>query len=185
MIRGEVRSCSLADCKLPRYDHRYRGHQDFSCPGAGSEISVGGGEISCFVRFPCSALAGAFGHLASLERLVPHSRLQMRSLQWHLKMHWPPESAPPSLPGGERGSVLVDGAGPSSPRSSIWDTSSRSSPVLGRISVGVGRAHLDRFVSRVWSEKKLLHINLLKMKAMFLALQSFREVVTGRWVTVM
>ena len=27
------------------------------------------------------------GHLASLERLVPHSRLRMRSLLWHLKMH--------------------------------------------------------------------------------------------------
>ena len=38
------------------------------------------------------------GHLASLERLVPHSRLRMRSLQWHLKTQWFPESDPPSLP---------------------------------------------------------------------------------------
>ena len=38
------------------------------------------------------------GHLASLERLVPRSRLRMRSLQWHLKTHWSPESDPPSLP---------------------------------------------------------------------------------------
>ena len=38
------------------------------------------------------------GHLASLERLVPHGRLRMRSLQWHLKAHWSPESDPPSLP---------------------------------------------------------------------------------------
>ena len=30
------------------------------------------------------------GHLASLERLVPHGRLRMRSLQWHLKTHWSP-----------------------------------------------------------------------------------------------
>ena len=28
------------------------------------------------------------GHLALLERLVPHSHLRMRSLQWHLKTHW-------------------------------------------------------------------------------------------------
>ena len=27
------------------------------------------------------------GHLASLERLVPHGRLRMHSLQWHLKAH--------------------------------------------------------------------------------------------------
>ena len=38
------------------------------------------------------------GHLASLERLVPHGRLRMRTLQWHLKAHWSPESDPPSLP---------------------------------------------------------------------------------------
>ena len=39
-----------------------------------------------------------FGHLASLERLVPHGSLRMRTLQWHLKAHWSPESDPPSLP---------------------------------------------------------------------------------------
>ena len=38
------------------------------------------------------------GHLASLERLVPHGRLRMRSLQWHLKAHWSHDSDPPSLP---------------------------------------------------------------------------------------
>ena len=38
--------------------------------------------------------------------------------------------------------------------------------------------HLDRVVSGVWSEQeKLLHINLLEMKALFLALQSFQELV--------
>ena len=38
------------------------------------------------------------GHLALLEWLVPHVCLQMRSLQWHLKAHWSPESDPPFLP---------------------------------------------------------------------------------------
>ena len=38
------------------------------------------------------------GHLASLERLVPLGRLQIRSLQWRLKAHWSPETEPPSLP---------------------------------------------------------------------------------------
>ena len=38
------------------------------------------------------------GHLASLERLVPHGRLRMLTLQWHLKAYWSPESDPPSLP---------------------------------------------------------------------------------------
>ena len=59
--KREVRSRTLADCKPPRYDYRYRGRQDFSCPCAGREIYVGGGELSCFICSPRSALAGAFG----------------------------------------------------------------------------------------------------------------------------
>ena len=43
------------------------------------------------------------------------------------------------VPGGEGGSVLVDGAGPSSHGGSILDTCSGSAPVFGSISVGVGR----------------------------------------------
>ena len=38
------------------------------------------------------------GHLASLQQLIPHGRLRMCSLQWHLKTHWSPESDPPFLP---------------------------------------------------------------------------------------
>ena len=54
------------------------------------------------------------GHLASLERLVPQSRLRMHSLQWNLKTHWSPKLDPPSLvPVGEGGFVLVYGVGSS------------------------------------------------------------------------
>ena len=38
------------------------------------------------------------GHMSSLEKLVPRGRLRMRSLQWHLNSHWPPERDPPNLP---------------------------------------------------------------------------------------
>ena len=91
-----------------------------------------------------------------------------------------------AIPGGEGGSVLVDGAVPSSQGGSIRDTCSGSTPVLGHVSVGVRCAHLDQYVSGVWlEEEKLLHINLLEMKVMFLALQSFWEKVTGHRVTAM
>ena len=81
----------------------------------------------------------------------------------------------------------MDGVGPSSHQGgSIRDTSSGSTPVLGRVSVGMGAHLLVCVVSGVWSEQdKLLHINLLEMKAMFLALQSFQEMATGRRVTAM
>ena len=46
-------------------------------------------------------------------------------------------------------------------------------------SSGWGAHLLDQNVSGMWSaQEKLLHINLLGMKALFLALQAFQEDVT-------
>ena len=51
---------------------------------------------------------------------------------------------------------------------------------------GWGAHLLDRSVSGVWSvQESSLHINLLKMKALFLGLKSFQEMVTGHHVTAM
>ena len=56
-------------------------------------------ERFCAMQSPPAQLWQVIlGHLASLERLVPHGRLRMRSLQWHLKSQCSPESDPPSLP---------------------------------------------------------------------------------------
>ena len=45
---------------VPSQTANYLGMTIDSCPCAGRGISVGGGEISCFVRSPHSALPGAF-----------------------------------------------------------------------------------------------------------------------------
>ena len=51
---------------------------------------------------------------------------------------------------------------------------------------GWGAHLLDQHVSGVWSDQeKLLHINHLEMKALFLGLQAFREDVIGHDVTAM
>ena len=119
------------------------------------------------------------GHLASLERLVPHGRLWMLTLQWHLKTHWSPESDPPSLP------VPL-------PREVRWDLSwwmvrdhlltgvrfRTPAPDFHLYSdascSGWGAHLLDQHMSGVWSDQeKLLHVNLLEMKALFLGLQAF------------
>ena len=51
---------------------------------------------------------------------------------------------------------------------------------------GWGAHPLDQHVSGVWSDQeKLMHINLLEMKALFLGLQAFREAVIGHHVTLM
>ena len=56
-------------------------------------------ESFCAMTSPLAQLwQVVLGHLASLEHMVPHGRLRMRSLQWHLKAHWAPETDPPSLP---------------------------------------------------------------------------------------
>ena len=56
--REEVGSRALADCEVPRYDHRYRGRQGFSFSGASREIPDGSGELLYHGRSPSSALAG-------------------------------------------------------------------------------------------------------------------------------
>ena len=149
-------------------------------------------ESFCTMDAPSAQLWQVIlGHLALLERLVPHGRLRMRSLQWHLKAHWSPESDPPSLP------VPL-------PLQVKWDLSwwmvrdhlltgvrfGTLAPDLHLYSdvscSGWGAHLLDQHVSGVWSDQeKLLHINLLEMKALFLGLQSFREDVIGHHVTAM
>ena len=149
-------------------------------------------ERFCSMQSPPAQLWQVIlGHLASLERLVPHGRLRMRSLQWHLKMHWSPESDPPSLPVAlpeearrdlswwmVRDHLLV-GVRFGTPAPDLHLYSDASSSEWG--------AHLlDQNVSGVWSaQEKLLHINLLEMKALFLGLQAFQEDVAGHHVTVM
>ena len=159
--------------------------------GVSREIPDGSGELLCYGRSPSSALAGILGHLASLERLVPHGRLRMLTLQWHLKAQWSPESDPPSLPMSLPREVrrdmswwmvrdhLLTGVrfGTPAPDLHLYTDASSS---------GWGAHLLDQYVSGVWSDQdKLLHINFLEMKALFLGLQAFREDVIGHHVTVM
>ena len=149
-------------------------------------------ERFCSMQSPPAQLWQVIlGHLASLERLVPHGRLRMRSLQWHLKSQWSPESDPPSLPVAlpeearrdlswwmVRDHLLVGVRfGTPAPDLHLYSDASSS---------GWGAHLLDQNVSGVWSaQEKLLHINLLEMKALFLALQAFQEVVAGHHVTAM
>ena len=142
--KREVRSRTLADCKLPhQYDHRYRGRQDFSVPCAGREISVGGRDVLCYVRFPRSPLAGDFGATGFAGEVGPARSTSNvlsavafeDSLVSRIRSALPPGTP---VPGGEGGSILVDGVG-TSHGGSIRDTCSGSTSVLRRISVEVRR----------------------------------------------
>ena len=149
-------------------------------------------ESFCTMDAPPAQLRQVIlSHLALLERLVPHCRLRMRSLQWHLKAHRSPESDPPSLtvplPREVRRDLswwivrdhLLMGVQFRTPAPDFHLYSDASCS-------GWSNHLLDQQVSGVWSEQeKLLHINLREMKLLFLDLQAFREVVIGHHVTVM
>ena len=63
---------------------------------------------------------------------------------------------------------------------------SQTPSVLGCVPSGLGSSLFDRSVSGVWShQESSLHINLLEMKALFLALHSFKDLVTNHRVTAM
>ena len=149
-------------------------------------------ERFCSMQSPPAQLWQVIlGHLASLERFVPHGRLRMCSLQWHLKTQWSPESDPPSLPVALPEEArrdlswwmvkdhLLTGVRFGAPVPDLHLYSDASSS-------GWGAHLLDQNVSGVWSDQeKLLHINLLEMKALFLGLQDFQEDVAGHHVTAM
>ena len=188
--KREVRSCALADCEVPRYDHRYRGRQSFSVSGVSREIPDGSGELLCHGHSPGSALAGdprspGFARAAGASRSPSDALSAVASQGALVSRDRPSLSSGAFAPGSETGSVLVDGEGPSFDGGSIRDTCSGSSPVFDTSCSGWGVHLLDQHVSGVWSDQKLLHINLLEMKTLFLGLQSFREDVIGHHVTAM
>ena len=180
--REEVGSRALADCEVSRHGHRYRGRQGFSSLARVEKFLMVAESFYTMAAPPAQLWQVILGHLASLERLVPHGCLRMRSLQWHLKAPWSPESDPPSLPVPlprevrrdlsrwmVRGDHLLTGVrfGTPAPDLHLYSDASCS---------GWGAHLLDQHVSGVWfDQEKLLHINLLEMKALFLGLQAFRE----------
>ena len=131
------------------------------------------------------------GHLASLGRLVPHGRLRMRSLQWHLKAYWSPESDPPSLPVPLLREVRRD--------LSWWIVRDH---LLTRVRFGTPApdlhlyldascsgwdAHLldQRVVRGLVGPGKVAAQQSSRDKALFLGLPSFREDVIGHHVIAM
>ena len=189
--REEVGSRALAVCEVSRYDHRYRCRQGLSVSSKSREVPYGSGEILYDAISPSSALAGGLGPpgfagavgssrstsdallaVASEVPVVPRVRLSLASGGF--------------AGGGETGPVLVDGEGSPVSGGSIRTPAPDLHLYSDASSSGWGAHLLDQNVSGVWSaQEKLLHINLLEIKALFLALQTFQEDVAGHHVTAM
>ena len=185
----EVRSRALANCEISRHDHRYRGRQGFSVSGESREIPDGSGELLYHGRSPSSALAGdprspSFARAAGSSRSSSDALLAVASEGALVPRVRPSLSSSALATGSETGPVLVV-------RNHMltWARFGTPAPDLHLYSdascSGWGAHLLDQHVSGVWSDQeKLLHINLLEMKALFLGLQAFRDVI-GHHVTAM
>ena len=141
--REEVGSRALAVCKVSRYDHRYRCRQGLPVSSKSREVPYGSGEILYHANSPSSALAGDFGS-PGFAGAVGSSRLTSDALiavasEVPVVPRVRPSLASGGFAGGsETGPVLVDGEGSPVSGGSIRDTCSGSTPVFGRVFVGLG-----------------------------------------------
>ena len=141
--REEVRSRALAGCEVSRYGHRYRCRQGFSISSTSREISIGSGEILFNAISPGPALAGdsrspGFAGAVGSSRSSSDALLVVASEDAVVPRVRPSLASGGFAGGSETGSVLVDGEGSPVDRGSIRDTCAGSSPVFGRVFVGVG-----------------------------------------------
>ena len=134
-------------------------------------------------------LMSLIGVLASLEKTIPMGRLHMHPFQWYLKTHWQyPQSLDLKIPVSnllksylqwwknpknlEKGCPLH----PQEHNTLIFTDASNQ---------GWG-THLENLtVSGNWTDQeKLLHINVLELKAVFLALKSFQNRILDKRVLI-
>ena len=141
--REEVGSRALAVCEVSRYDHRYRCRQGLPVSSKSGEVPYGSGEILYHAISPSSALAGDLGSLG-FAGAVGSSRSTSDALiavasEVPVVPRVRPSLASSGFAGGsETGPVLVDGEGSPVSGGSIRDTCSGSTPVFGRVFVGLG-----------------------------------------------
>ena len=141
--REELGSRALAVCEVSRYDHRYRCRQGLPVSSQSREVPYGSGEILYHAISPSSALAGDFGS-PGFARAVGSSWSTSDALiavasEVPVVPRVRPSLASGGFAGGsEMGPVLVDGEGSPVSGGSIRDTCSGSTPVFGRVFVGLG-----------------------------------------------
>ena len=141
--REEVGSRALAVCEVSRYDHRYRCRQGLPVSSKSREVPYGSGEILYHAISPSSALAGGLGS-PGFAGAVGSSRSTSDALiavasEVPVVPRVRPSLASGGFAGGsETGPVLVDGEGSPVSGGSIRDTCSGSTPVFGRVFVGLG-----------------------------------------------
>ena len=134
-------------------------------------------------------LMSLIGLLATMEKLVPEGCLHMRHFQFHLKEHWRyPQSLDSLLPWTETISAHLDWwQNPSNVmRGADLHPKDHSIQLFTDASNEDWGAHLDQSSTKgLWSDReKRLHINVLELKAVSLALRSFKDQCQNQIVPV-
>ena len=129
------------------------------------------------------------GLLAATEKMVPEGCLHMRPFQFHLKEHWRyPQSLDNLLPWTEAIAAHLDWwQNPSNVmRGADFHPQNHSIQLFTDASNEGWGAHLDRSSTKgLWSDReKRLHINVLELKAVSLALRSFKDQCQNQTVLV-
>ena len=141
--REEVGSRALAVCEVSRYDHRYRCRQGLPVSSKSREVPCGSREILFNAISPSSALAGdlgspGFAGAVGSSRSTSDALLAVASEVPVVPRVRPSLASGGFAGGSETGPVLVDGEGSPVSGGSIRDTCSGSTPVFGRVFVGLG-----------------------------------------------
>ena len=134
-------------------------------------------------------LMSLIGLLASTEKMVPEGRLHMRPFQFHLKEHWKfPQPLDSLLPWTEAISAHLDWwQNPANVmEGSDLHPKDHSIQLFTDASNEGWGAHLEQSSTQgLWSpQEKGLHINVLELKAVFLALRHFKDQCQDQTVLV-
>ena len=129
------------------------------------------------------------GLLASTEKMIPEGRLHMRPFQFHLKEHWRyPQSLDSLLPWTGTISAHLDWwQNPTNTmRGADLHPKDHSIQLFTDASNKGWGTHLDQSSTKgLWSDReKRLHINVLELKVVSLALQSFKDQCQNQTVLV-
>ena len=187
----EVRPQPVTVGGVSRHDHRHSGCPNLPYSTSHRQIPRHGEQIPIASGTPRPALAGVVGTHVIAGEAGPPQKTQNALTPMASEVTLVPGDRPSNLPIPRSQQVeedlswwmvrdhLLEGTpfGTPTPDLRLYSDASRA---------GWGAHLLDQSVLGVWShQENSLHINLLEMKALFLALRSFKDLVTDHRVTAM
>ena len=191
--RGEVRPLPVQVCRIYRHGNRHSVCPSVPDEGPNTEVPLPGKEVPRPTEPPGLPVASTAGpHVISREtgaQRETSNALSPVAVEVQL-VHQDRLSTPPDTPvqASGHGHRVVDVEGPSSPGGALRGTPPPPELHLysGASWSGWGAHLLDQSASGLWSNQETsLHINILEMKALFLPLKAFRDLVTNQRVTAM